>query len=131
MAANALDRSPPASFPIGGFRDDATRSTTLPSDWYYEPSVFEREKQAIFYRTWSYQCHVSDLRNPGDYFVGEVVDQSIFLIRDQTGALRGFYNVNTVVLCTNAYADADGLRPLIDNAANAVREASTDLDRPR
>jgi choline monooxygenase len=36
---------------------------------------------------------VSDLPNPGDYYVGEVADQSIFLIRDQTGELLGFYNV--------------------------------------
>jgi choline monooxygenase len=93
MAANTLDRSPAAGFPIGGFRDDAARSTTLPSDWYYDPAVFAREKEAIFFRTWSYQCHVSDLPNPGDYYVGEVVDQSIFLIRDQTGDLLGFYNV--------------------------------------
>jgi choline monooxygenase len=93
MAVNYSDRSPPKRFPVGGFKDDATRSTTLPSDWYYDPAVFECEKSAIFYRTWSYQGHVSDLPNAGDYFVGEVVDQSIFLMRDQSGEVRGFYNV--------------------------------------
>lgn len=32
----------------------------------------------------------------------------------------GTVSAGTVLLCANAYADADGRRPLIDNAANAV-----------
>jgi len=90
---NLIDRVAPDGFAVGGFRDDASRSTTLPSHWYYEAEVFAREREAIFFRTWSYQCHVSDLPNSGDYYVGEVLEQSILLIRDQTGDLRAFYNV--------------------------------------
>jgi len=93
MAINSIDNAPPTAFEVGGFKEDATRSTTLPARWYYEPEVFNREKKAIFFRTWSYQCHASDLPNAGDYYVGEVLDQSILVIRDQSGALRAFYNV--------------------------------------
>lgn len=77
----------------GGFRDDPTMSTALPSNWYFDPEVFAREKAEIFYRSWSYQCHVSDVKDSGDFYVGEVVDQSVFIIRDQAGCLRAFYNV--------------------------------------
>jgi phenylpropionate dioxygenase-like ring-hydroxylating dioxygenase large terminal subunit len=92
-AINSIDRVRPDGFAGGGFKEDASRSTTLPANWYYEPEIFTRERESIFFRTWSYQCHVSDLTNSGDYYVGEVLDQSILLIRDQAGELRAFYNV--------------------------------------
>jgi len=93
MAINLIDSVDPQSFAVGGFKEDASRSTTLPARWYYAPEVFSREREEIFFRTWSYQCHVSDLPNAGDYYVSEVLDQNILLIRDQNGALRAFYNV--------------------------------------
>jgi choline monooxygenase len=76
-----------------GFNDDASLSTTLPADWYFKPEVFALEKERIFYRTWSYQCHVSDVPNPGDYHVGEVLDQGVVILRADDGQLRAFYNV--------------------------------------
>lgn len=86
-----LDQS--VGFVLTGFADDATVSNTLPSDWYFDPAVFAAEKERIFFRTWSYQCHVSDLPNPGDYYAGEVADQGLIIMRDDDGGLRAFYNV--------------------------------------
>lgn len=73
--------------------EDAAASWTLPSHWYHEPEIYRREHEAIFYRSWWYLCHVSDLPNPGDYHCGSVADQGVFVIRDRDGALRAFYNV--------------------------------------
>ena len=73
--------------------DSAEASCTLPADWYYEPEIYRREHEAIFYRTWWYQCHVSDLAKPGDFFCGAVADQKIFIIRGRDDELRAFYNV--------------------------------------
>lgn len=69
------------------------RSWTLPAEWYYRPEIYQREHEAIFYRTWWYQCHASDVPNPGDYYCGEIADQGVFIIRDNDGALGAFYNV--------------------------------------
>ena len=63
--------------------EGAETSWTLPADWYFDPEIYRREHEAIFYRTWWYQCHVSDLPDPGDYFCGVVADQSIIIIRGQ------------------------------------------------
>lgn len=77
----------------GGFADRAEDSWTLPSNWYFDPVVHDLEREAIFYRTWHYQCHASDVATPGDYHVGRIADQSVFIVRDTEGALKAFYNV--------------------------------------
>ena len=78
---------------VGGFSDEAEVSFTLPSTWYYDPDVYAREHEAIFYKTWWYQCHSTDVAQPGDYYAGQVADQGIFIIRDSGGELHAFYNV--------------------------------------
>ncbi|MDZ4737197.1 MAG: aromatic ring-hydroxylating dioxygenase subunit alpha [Rhodospirillaceae bacterium] len=72
---------------------DPARSYTLPGFYYYDPDIFEREKRAIFYRTWQYVGHVSMLATPGRYIVREIVDQSVIVLRDREGALRSYFNV--------------------------------------
>jgi phenylpropionate dioxygenase-like ring-hydroxylating dioxygenase large terminal subunit len=71
----------------------AESSWTLPADWYFDPAIYKEEHERIFYRTWWYQCHVSDLSKPGDYYCGAVADQGLFIIREKDGELRAFYNV--------------------------------------
>ena len=68
-------------------------SFTLPSEWYFDPEVWRLEHRAIFYRTWWYQGHVSDVAKPGDYIAGRVVDQGVVIIRGHDGELRAFHNV--------------------------------------
>ena len=77
----------------GLFDPVAEESHTLPAEWYYDPDIYRREHEAIFCRTWSYQCHASDIPEEGDYYAGRIADQDIFLIRGDDGEVRGFYNV--------------------------------------
>lgn len=77
----------------GRFRPSAEDSYTLPAAWYYEPEIFRLEHEAIFYKTWWYQCHKSDVAAPGDYYSGAVMDQEIFIMRGDDHELRAFYNV--------------------------------------
>jgi len=73
--------------------DEARTSFTLPSRYYTSPAVFEREKEAIFYRTWQYVAHRSAFAAPGDYVTLPICDQNIFVIKGGDGVLRAFYNV--------------------------------------
>ncbi|MEM7116972.1 MAG: aromatic ring-hydroxylating dioxygenase subunit alpha [Chloroflexota bacterium] len=73
--------------------NDAEASWTLPANWYYDPAIYQQEHEAIFYKSWWYQCHVTDIANPRDYYCGQVMDQEIFLIRGEDGRIRAFYNV--------------------------------------
>ena len=73
--------------------DEPRTSFTLSSDYYTDPAVYEREKEAIFYRTWQYVAHRSALAEPGDYVTLRICDQNIFVIKGGDGVLRAFYNV--------------------------------------
>ena len=73
--------------------DEPRTSFTLPSAYYTSPAVYEREKEAIFYRTWQYVAHRSAFAEPGDYVTLGICDQSIFVMQGGDGVLRAFYNV--------------------------------------
>ena len=72
---------------------DPARAHTLPARFYLDPEVFEREKEAVFYRHWHYAGHLSQLEKAGDYVTLRIADESIFVMRGEDGTLRGFYNV--------------------------------------
>jgi len=72
---------------------DPALSYTLPGWAYVDPEIFEREKEAIFYRHWHYAGAADELRNPGDYVTASILDQNVIVIRGKDGVLRGFYNV--------------------------------------
>ena len=65
----------------------------LPASSYIDPSVFEVDKEKIFYRTWQCVCHVSEVAAPGDYVTYTVVDEEILVVRGQDRELRAFFNV--------------------------------------
>lgn len=68
-------------------------SFTLPSRVYTAGDVFEKEQEQIFARTWQYVGHVERVRSPGDYFVEDVANESVIVLRDNNGALNAFFNV--------------------------------------
>ena len=72
---------------------DIARAWTLPSSLYWERSVFAREKEKIFLRTWQVVGHSSQVANPGDYFTIDLVGEPLVIVRGLDGHLRGFYNV--------------------------------------
>ena len=78
---------------LQGFRDDPERSQTLDRTYYFDPAVYDRERQSIFYRTWQYVGHVSMVGEPGAYMVRDILDQSVVVLRDTKDELRAFFNV--------------------------------------
>jgi len=72
---------------------ESETSMSLPREFYFAPSVFEAEKNAIWFKNWIFVGLLSDVKSPGDYFASSIVDQQIYVIRSQDNALRAFYNV--------------------------------------
>ena len=66
---------------------------TLPQQYFVSPEVFAREQEKIFSRQWVCVGHQSEIAKAGDYFVREVAGESLIILRDKGGKLRGFYNV--------------------------------------
>ena len=73
--------------------ENAADSYTMPSRLYTDPAVYEREKRAIFSKTWHYIGHESQVRCRGDYLTLQIADESVFVMRGDDEALRAFFNV--------------------------------------
>ena len=76
-----------------GIEPDIARAWTLPAALYTEGSVFTKEKEKIFLRSWQVVGHCSQVANTGDYFTAELIGEPLLLVRGSDGILRGFYNV--------------------------------------
>ena len=66
---------------------------TLDRDSYLSTEVFDRERERILYREWFAVARKEDLPDPASYLAVDVAGESIVLVRDRDGSLRGFYNV--------------------------------------
>lgn len=66
---------------------------TLDADAYISPDHHKKELEAIFYRTWQFACHASQLKNAGDYYAFSIGTQEIFVIKGRDDIVRAFYNV--------------------------------------
>ena len=71
--------------------DSLARS--LDARYYTDAAIFEKERDAIFARTWQFAGHASSAEQPGDYFTFEVAGQNLFCVHGEDGQLRTFYNV--------------------------------------
>ena len=75
------------------FHPDPERSYTLPGTYYFDPKIFEREKEEIWFKTWQFIGYRHDLKEPGDYITATIIDQPVFAVRAKDGRLRAYYNV--------------------------------------
>jgi Rieske 2Fe-2S family protein len=66
---------------------------TLPSRYYRSAEIYARERERIFCREWICVGRESDIPGAGDSKVLDVIGESVLLVRNEVGALRGFYNV--------------------------------------
>ena len=69
---------------------DVGQAYSLPARFYLDAEVFEREKEAIFYRHWHYVGHLSQLENAGDYVTAQIAEEPVFVMRGEDARLRGF-----------------------------------------
>ncbi len=53
---------------------------------YYDPQLFEEELERIFYKTWVWVAHDSELPKPGDFVTTTIGRQPVIVVRDKTGA---------------------------------------------
>ena len=75
-----------------GFNGLARVQEALPASWYLDPAHYDRELRQIWGRNWVYLCRADTLDGPRSFRTFEVAGQPILLLRDQDGALQGFFN---------------------------------------
>lgn len=63
----------------------------IPAERYYDQAFFEAEKK-LWLHVWQHACHETEIPDPGDFTEYRILDQSVMLIRQQDGSVKGFYN---------------------------------------
>ena len=59
---------------------------------YTDPEIFEAELKHIWYRTWVYVGHESEVPNANDYVVKSIGPQSVIMTRDEQGKVNLLLN---------------------------------------
>ena len=75
------------------FNADPEKSFTIPARLYFDPEFLEHERREVFWKSWIFVGHVSDLQNPGDYITAQFCGQRLFVIRTAEGRLKSCFNV--------------------------------------
>ncbi|HWF54095.1 MAG TPA: aromatic ring-hydroxylating dioxygenase subunit alpha [Solirubrobacteraceae bacterium] len=59
---------------------------------YTDPQLFQTELEKIWYRTWVFVGHVSEVPEPNDYVVKAIGPQSVVMTRDKQGEIHLLQN---------------------------------------
>ncbi|MEO8198687.1 MAG: aromatic ring-hydroxylating dioxygenase subunit alpha [Thermoanaerobaculia bacterium] len=65
---------------------------TLAGEYFTSSEIFAQERERVFGRHWLLAGHVSQLPEPGSYFLFELDRESVMVIRDASGAIRAHHN---------------------------------------
>jgi Rieske 2Fe-2S family protein len=68
-------------------------ATTLPAAYYVDTEYFRREMEALFGRMWICAGRAEQVERPGQFFVREVLGESVIVTRAASGRVHAFYNV--------------------------------------
>ena len=66
---------------------------SLDQRFYKDESIFDLEKNHIFYDSWIFIGHESQISNKGDYFVYKLLDEEIIVLRNKENEVKAFFNV--------------------------------------
>ncbi len=65
---------------------------SLPQQLYVSDEAFKFDTQVMLKSVWLYACTVAHIKKPGDYFVFELANNSIVIVRGRDNEVRAFYN---------------------------------------
>jgi Rieske 2Fe-2S family protein len=86
----------------------------LPREAYFDRAWFERERDLLFSRTWTFVGHETELLVAGDFITAEAGTEPVVVVRAADGTLRAFLNVcrhrGMVIACDAAGNCGEALR---------------------
>ena len=65
----------------------------LDAEFYSSTEIYERDLERIFMQCWLYAGHVSLIPQPGDYFLFEIGNESVIIVRSAQGDVNALVNV--------------------------------------
>lgn len=64
----------------------------IPFARYTSREFFAREQDRLWSRVWQWACREEDIPEAGDYFVYEIVEKSVLVVRTESGAIKAYPN---------------------------------------
>jgi Rieske 2Fe-2S family protein len=66
---------------------------SLAQDFYLDPDIYERDVERIFMNSWLYAGHQSEIPNVGDWFLFDLADESVIIVRSAKSEINALINV--------------------------------------
>jgi glycine betaine catabolism A len=68
-------------------------SFTLPGKYYISKEIYQSEMERIFYDRWLCVGRELHIPEPGDYFLSEIGQENIIIVRDKEQKIHAFFNI--------------------------------------
>ena len=65
----------------------------LEQGFYTSSDIFREDMERVFMSDWHFAGHVSELREPGDFLLFEMMEESVIIARDGQGEIHALANV--------------------------------------
>lgn len=78
--------------PIADLLGQDRKGHTLPRELYVSEAAFRFDTQVMLKSVWLYACTAAHVKLPGDYFVFELANNSIVIVRGRDHEIRAFWN---------------------------------------
>ena len=84
---------------------------SLNQKFYKDEAIFDLERRQIFFDSWIFIGHDSQIPKKGDYFIYKILDEEIIVLRNKENQVKAFFNV-----CRHR-----GSRVCLEKRGNATR----------
>ena len=64
----------------------------MPLSRYTSQAFYDLEMERMWTKVWQWACREEHVPNPGDYYVYDIGDYSVLVVRDEQGHIRAFVN---------------------------------------
>lgn len=69
------------------------RGKALAQPFYLSDAIFSEDVRNVFYEEWHLAGHISEIPEAGDYFLFEMMQESVIIVRDTGGRIHALANV--------------------------------------
>ena len=66
---------------------------TLDQSFYINETIFKLDLENFFFKQWIFIGHISRIPNVGDFFLFNIDNESIIIIRDKNDVIHAHFNI--------------------------------------
>ena len=78
---------------IGAKVEEDDFKRLIPKERFTSKEWLQKEYDLMWSRVWQWACREEEIPNNGDFFEYKIGDESIVIVRSETGKLNAFHNV--------------------------------------